>query len=576
SAEILVGGGEEITSLSARTILPSGKTVDVRKSDIHTVEGERPRGVIVSDEKTVRFTFPAVEPGAVLEYSYRKSRPGLYGTDVWELQQEIPVLRTGYTLIVPVLLQRPGNAAWVSRGWQYKAYNTSAPVKPEMFRLPKVRLDSFGDRVGYRWSAENVPAFVPEPSMAPEWYYRAYVRFAPAEWKAWSDLSDWYVKGFLAPRLKPVKSVSAAALDLTKGSTGDEEKVGKLFDVVKRFTYSSVALGVGRIQPRPPEEVLETKWGDCKDKATLLVALLRAAGIRAEPVLVRTAEEGRIDPSFPTFVFNHMIVRARTAGGHVLWLDPTVGATAAGILPPSCEGIDVLVLREDGGSVLEKTPLRNFEQNLTAADVAARIEADGVRYAVRLELHGSAALRARAEIGDGSEARLADFCRELLSPRFRGAAVERASAVPLEASGTPLRVAFEIRSAAGREEQADLVLVESDPLDTLPPFPSPDGASRRYPISFAYPRSVQKTIRVSWEGSGLTLRNAPVEVALAEDVLSFRSRPVARTPDGVELESRFVLRDRFVYVDAWPKLQAFLRGLAARRGERLVLVKRSG
>lgn len=576
AVEIPVGSGEEITSLSARTILPSGKAVDVRKTDIHTVAGDRPPGVIASDEKTVRFTFPAVEAGAVVEYSYRKSRPGLYGTDVWEFQRGIPVLRTSYTIVLPVLLLRPGDGSWVSRSWQYKAYNTKAPVTPETFRLPRVWSDAFGERIGFRWTAENVPAFVPEPFMAPEWYYRSYVRFAPAEWKSWGDLSSWYVTEILAPRLKPAKTVTAAALELTRGATGDEEKVRALFDLVKRFTYSSVALGTGRIQPRPPAEVLETKWGDCKDKATLLVALLRAAGVAAEPVLVRTAEEGRIDPSFPTFVFDHMIVRARTSGGNVLWLDPTVSVAAAGVLPPSCEGIDVLVLRDDGSSVLEKTPLRTFGQNLTAADLETRIEPDGVRYVVRLQLHGGAALRARAEIGDGTAERLTGFCRGLLSPRFRGATVEQPTAAPLDRPEAPLAVAFEIRTSAGRDEQADLVLVESDPLDVLLPLPSPDGAVRRYPIALSYPRSIQKSIRVSWTASGLALRNAPGETALAEDVLSFHSRPVLARPDGLELESRFVLRDRFVYVDDWPKLQAFFRGLAAGRGARIVFVKKSG
>ncbi|HQR45407.1 MAG TPA: DUF3857 domain-containing protein [Thermoanaerobaculia bacterium] len=576
AVEIRLGGGEEITSLSARTILPSGKTVDVRKADIHTDAGDRPPGVIASDETTVRFTFPAVEAGAVLEYSYRKSRPGLYGTDVWEFQREIPVLRTSYTIVLPVLLLRPGEESWVSRSWQYKAYNSTEPVRRETFRLPKIWSDSFSERVGFRWTAENVPAFTPEPLMAPEWYYRAYVRFAPAEWKSWSDLSSWYVKELLAPRLKPAKAVSAAALELTRNAAGEEEKVRALFDLVKRFTYSSVALGAGRIQPRPPAEVLETKWGDCKDKATLLVALLRAVGIGADPVLVRTAEEGRIDPSFPTFLFDHMIVRSKTSDGKVLWLDPTVSVAAAGVLPPSCEGVDVLVLRDDGGASLEKTPLRTAGQNLTAADLETRIEPDGVRYLVRLRLHGGPALRARAEIGDGTGERLAAFCRGLLSARFRGAPVEHPTAGPLDQPEAPLAVAFEIRSDAGREEQADLVLVESDPLDALPPFPSPDVGVRRYPIAYAYPRSVQKSIHVSWAGSGLALRNAPGEVSLAEDVLSFQARPLSVKPDGLELESRFVLRDRFVYVDAWPRLQTFLRGLAARRGERIVFVRKPG
>lgn len=576
SVEIRLGGGEEITSLSARTLLPSGRSVDVRKSEFFTIAGDVAPGVIVTDEKKVRFSFPAVEPGAVLEYSYRKSRPGLFGTDVWEVQSGLPVLRTGYTLIVPALLLRPGDSYWVARTWRYKPYNTAATMKPEMFRPPRIRRESYGDRVGYRWSAENVPAFTPEPVMAPEWYYRVYVRFAPGEWATWSDLSSWYVKSLLAPRLKPNRAVTAKALELTKATSTDAEKLRSIFDFVKVFPYSSVALGVGRLQPRPPEEVLDTRWGDCKDKSILLIALLRAAGIPAEPVLVRTADEGRLDPSFPTFVFNHMIVRAKNADGTIAWLDPTVSVTAAGTLPSACEGIDVLVLRDDGSSVLEKTPIRTFQQNVTTADVSARIDGDRVQYGIRVELHGSAALRARAEIGDGSEKQLSAFCGSLLAERYRGAAVTSASASPLDRPDAPLVVSFEVRSDAGLQQQADLVFLEADPLEILPQFPSPEGPPRRYPLGYSYPQTVQKTLRVSLSGTGLVLRNAPTDVDLSEDVLTFRSRPVAVGPEGLSLEERFVLRDRFVYVDAWPRLQSFFRRLLARRTERIILARKPG
>jgi hypothetical protein len=576
SVEIALGDGEEITSISARTLLPSGEQVDVRTKDIFTVGAETPEGIVATDEKRVKFTFPSVQPGSVLEYSYRKSRAGIYGADIWDFQQEIPVLRTSYTIIVPSRLMSPGNDMWMPMTWRYKQYNTRDTIKPEAIHMPKLRRDSFGDRVAYRWTAENVPAFMSEPHMAPEWYYRGYVRFSPAEWMKWNDFSSWYLRGFLGPRLKPQDSVTARSLELTKGSSDDDAKVAALFDYVKALKYSSVALGVGKIQPRPPEEVLRSGWGDCKDKSTLLIGFLRAAGVSADPVLVRTADYGRIDTEFPTFVFNHMIVRAKTSSGKVFWLDPTVSVAAAGALPPADEGIDVLVIGKDGTSVLEKTPIRTYQQNLTAADVGSRVDGDAVRYAVSVRFQGDAAIEARARIGDATEDRLTRFCQGLLAARYRETPVEHASATPLAQHDAPLVVAFEVRSTTALQPQGDLVLLEASPLDLLPPLPSPDVALRRYPLSYRFPRTVQQTVRVAWRGTGLALRNAPSTPSLQADALAYRSQGGPTGAETLEIEEKFVAGDRFILVDSWPKLQAFLKGVAARRAEKIILAKKPG
>jgi hypothetical protein len=571
SVEITLFAGEEMTSIGARTILPSGETRDVRAKDFFVSGAPAPRGIVAVDEKRLKFTFPSVEPGSILEYTIHKSRPGIYGADIWDFQQELPVLRTSYSIIVPSKLMSPGSGFWMAHTWRYKQYNSNDVIKPETLHLPKIRRDSWGDRVAYRWSAENVPAFTPEPHMAPVWYYRGYVRFSPGEWKEWNDFSSWYVEGFLKPRMKPVDAVSAKAAELTKGAASDEAKVRALFDFVKGLKYSSVALGVGKIQPRPPEEVLQSGWGDCKDKSTLLVALLRAAGLGAEPVLVRTADAGRIDPSVPTFVFNHMIVRAKPGAGPPVWLDPTVSVAAAGALPPACEGIDVLVLGDDGKCTLEKTPLRGYQQNVTAADVAARVEGETVFYAVHVRFQGAAALEARYWIGDAAEEDLKKFCQSLLGPAYRETPIEHASATPLAKHDEPLDLTFEARSGVGLRHQADLVLVDASPLDLLPPLPSPDVATRRYPLAYRFPRTVQQKVRVSWSGAGLSLRNVPSSASYSADALSYRSQAGPSGSESLEIDERFVASDRFVFVESWPKLQEFLKGVRTRRAESVIL-----
>jgi len=83
-------------------------------------------------------------------------------------------------------------------------------------------------------------------------------------------------------------------------------------------------MGINGHKPHPPAQVLKRRYGDCKDKALLLVSLLRATGIEAAPALANTRERAALDGFLPTaYAFNHAIVRARIDGKE-RWLDATL------------------------------------------------------------------------------------------------------------------------------------------------------------------------------------------------------------------------------------------------------------
>jgi hypothetical protein len=210
---------------------------------------------------------------------------------------------------------------------------------------------------------------------------------------------------------------------------------------------------------------------------------------------------------------------------------------------------------------------------VTSADVSVRVDGDAVRYSFNVRFQGAAALEARARIGDGAADDLSKFCQRLLELRYRETPVEHATATPLAQHDAPLSVAFEIRSTVGLRHQADLVLLDASPLDLLPPLPSPDVASRRYPLAYRFPRTAQQRVRVSWRGAGVTLRNMPSAASFSADALSYRSQAGPSGPEELEIDEKFIARDRFVYVESWPKFQDFLKGVMARRAERIILAR---
>ena len=101
--------------------------------------------------------------------------------------------------------------------------------------------------------------------------------------------------------------------------------------------YTGIEFGNGAIVPRTPREILARRFGDCKDQAALLVAMLRAAGLQADVALLSAGTGIDVVPELPGLGgFNHAIVRL--AGDPPLWIDPTIHCLPAGRLPRADQG----------------------------------------------------------------------------------------------------------------------------------------------------------------------------------------------------------------------------------------------
>ena len=179
---------------------------------------------------------------------------------------------------------------------------------------------------------------------------------------AFSTGSSWRN---LAARYSEIVDKQIAGNDLKKfthdaiGNATDRRDViaRALAAVEKNVRYAGVEVGESSIVPRPPRTVLGNKYGDCKDKATLLVAMLREAGIAAHVALLRAGEDFDVHPDLPGMGrFNHAIVRVdATEKAPAMWVDPTDDFAHAGDLPSQDQGRLALVAASDSAG-LTKTP----------------------------------------------------------------------------------------------------------------------------------------------------------------------------------------------------------------------------
>ncbi len=224
------------------------------------------------------------------------------------------------------------------------------------------------------WEVNNVPRMFDEPNMPP--YERVLQRVMISTLPNWQAVSKWYWE-LSKSHLEAVTPDLKSQVDkLTAGATNDLEKVKALFYYVsKNIRY----MGLTPEKDRPgfePHDVCLTfdkKYGVCRDKAALLVAMLRTAGLKAYPVLINVGTKR--DPEVPDPGFNHAIACVQLKPGQYTLMDPTDENTRE-LLPDYDRDQSYLVCRPEGEKLLI-SPIKPPEQNLMRVQTTGSLTSAG-------------------------------------------------------------------------------------------------------------------------------------------------------------------------------------------------------
>jgi tetratricopeptide (TPR) repeat protein len=194
--------------------------------------------------------------------------------------------------------------------------------------------------------------------------------------RSWDEIAQWY-RQLQDSRLVLTPEIRAKAEELTRGETSENEKIRTLYGYVStKFRYIGVALGIGRYQPHTASEVLSNGYGDCKDKHTLLAALLAAEGIKAYPALINSSVKLNQEVPTPSH-FDHMITVV-PQGKNLLWLDTTPEVAPLGLLIANLRDNQALIIPDSGPAELVKTPADPPFPSLFSFQIAGKISDDGI------------------------------------------------------------------------------------------------------------------------------------------------------------------------------------------------------
>jgi hypothetical protein len=226
-----------------------------------------------------------------------------------------------------------------------------------------------------------------------------------------------------------------------------------------------VALGIGGFRPRLPAEVLRTRFGDCKDKATLFITLARRMGLEAYPVLL--SQQAVIDSTLPSAGhFDHMIAAVVRPRGY-LYLDLTSTSVPIGLLPGSEHGGFALIVHPDGRSEHVMLPRDSVAANGSAYVVSGELSDAGIFTGrVTMTYTGSWQLGLRDDLtADVTAVQRANMTRRLANRVYDGAVGDSLELFDGRDLTAPTRISVAIRDAkaTSRSGSSDVLTLPLGP-----------------------------------------------------------------------------------------------------------------
>jgi len=369
-------GSGKIKEMRAWLIRPTGEvkaygkkeTVDLAEVDNDVYNDSRQKVISATDD---------ADAGCVFGYEIITEEREVFSQFIWFFQSLNPVVMSRLTVSLPA-------------GWRADALT---------FNHGKIEPEISGS--SYTWELRDLPPVEFEPaSPVSKLLARIAVNVFPPQGKptmlrsfaSWKDVSR-YNSELHDPQTGFNESMVAKARELTANAKTEFERIQAIGRYAQSVNYISIQIDIGRgggYRPHAAADVFNKNYGDCKDKANLMRALLKSLGVESYPVLIFSGDPNRVEPEWPSpQQFNHCIIAVKVSDemqaptivkhpnlGRLLIFDPTDDDTPVGDLPDHEQGSYALIVAGDAGELM-KMPVTPPEANRLERAVEAELGADG-------------------------------------------------------------------------------------------------------------------------------------------------------------------------------------------------------
>jgi Domain of Unknown Function with PDB structure (DUF3857)/Transglutaminase-like superfamily len=478
-----------------------GKDYEVKDKDAaETAAFDIENGILASDLKEKILKIPASEPGNIVGYEIEYQERPYVLQGHWTFQGMYPTREARYTLQLPP-------------GWEYKAV---------WINHPDVAPSPVGSNQ-WQWVVKDVPEIRWEEEMPPlrGLVGQMVVAFLPpgraqnGGFVTWGDVGKWET-GLASGRRDGSPEIKQKVVALTANLTTELGKMQSLAQFLQSdIRYVGIELGIGGWQPHAATEVFTHRYGDCKDKATLLSAMLKESGIDSYYVIVNT-RRGVVGSAMPAspFWFNHVILAVRLPEnlndlsleavlthpklGRLLIFDPTDEYTPFGHIRGALQGNYALLVTPDGGDLVRLPDLAPAMNGITRTAKMTLDPAGNLKGDVQEIRRGDSAKYQRYELR--SVTKDADRIKPietLLAHSLADFHITAATVTNLKQNTLPFQCNYSIVARNYAKNVGNLMLVRPrligsrvrDLLETKEP--------RKYPVEFSGPERDTDTFEIA-------------------------------------------------------------------------------
>ena len=347
----------EIISEKEETVV-----VDIDKNSSVMIERSQMSSNIYNpNSKILRVNIPELSLGDTIHYILFDDFTKVHAPDTWSdyvgFENVNPIIRSEYTVIGPK--EKP-----------LKSMALKSEIPGTITHNKQVK----GNEIFYNWVAENIPRAFIEPEMPP--FYTQMQRLLISTISDWEWISRWYWN-LCKPNIEKTSQEMKNMVNQLVGNLNDpHDKIMVIFSWVSqeiRYLGLTVEKDSPGYEPHPVNMTFDRRAGVCRDKAALLTAMLRLAGLDAYPVLIMNGPKK--DPEVPQPFFNHAVTSVRNPDGSYLLMDSTDENTRQ-LFPAYLNNQSYLVATPDGEK-LRTSPVEPAEQNMMHIETSGGLDKAG-------------------------------------------------------------------------------------------------------------------------------------------------------------------------------------------------------
>jgi len=480
----------KITSLHGWCIPVQGKDYEVKEKDAIDIASPAAGGYLIEDTKYRVLHVPAPDPGNIVGYEYEVEEQPFWLQDIWSFQETYPVRESHFSLQLPP-------------GWEYKA---------SWLSHPEVKPTEGGGNLS-QWVVSDIKGIRHESDMPPLSGVagQMIVSFFPPggtsrknEFANWQDMGIWY-GNLINGRMDASEPIKQQVSGLTAGKTTQLQKMQAIAGFLQHdIRYVEIQLGIGGWQPHAAPDVFSHRYGDCKDKATLMRTMLREIGVNSYHVVINT-KRGSVTRDSPAHNgFNHVILAIRLPDdvldpsliavtqhprlGRILFFDPTNELMPFGQIGGYLQANYGLLVTPEGGELVE-LPQQPSAMNSIQRSGKLTLDANGMLKGeikeVRLGDRASSERRQLRTVTK-NEDRIKPI-ENLLAGSLSSFQIVRASLINVDLTDQPFGFNYSFESDNYAKSAGNLLLVRPRVLGSKSWGVLETKEARKFPIEFEGP-----------------------------------------------------------------------------------------